>query len=137
MNPVRGPRICAGLALADYQVAAVLALQNLTAEVEKLSRRHSVDANSPSRDTLENLAAMHRTCRAGRLFTRRRSGDDPRTPSGRAFRPMSSVASIPGASSHRRVARARFEDTQALRRELDEISQKLSDRKLVDKARAC
>ena len=33
------------------------------------------------------------------------------------------------------VARARFEDTQALRRELDEISQKLSDRKLVDKAK--
>ena len=33
------------------------------------------------------------------------------------------------------AARARFEDTQALRRELDEISQKLSDRKLVDKAK--
>ena len=33
------------------------------------------------------------------------------------------------------VARARFEDTQALRRELDEVSKKLSDRKLVDKAK--
>ena len=33
------------------------------------------------------------------------------------------------------VARARFEDTQALRRELDDISKKLTDRKLVDKAK--
>ena len=33
------------------------------------------------------------------------------------------------------MARARFEETQALRRELDEVSQKLSDRKLVDKAK--
>jgi response regulator NasT len=33
------------------------------------------------------------------------------------------------------VARARFDDTQALRRELDEVSRKLTDRKLVDKAK--
>ena len=33
------------------------------------------------------------------------------------------------------VARARFEDTLAMRRELDELSKKLSDRKLVEKAK--
>ena len=33
------------------------------------------------------------------------------------------------------VARVRFEDTQAIRRELEAVSQKLSDRKLIDKAK--
>ena len=58
----RAGEICAGLALAGYQVAAILAgADNLTAEVEKLQPDVIlIDSDSPSRDTLENLATMHK-----------------------------------------------------------------------------
>ena len=58
----RAGEICAGLALAGYQVAAILAgAENLTAEVERLQPDVIlIDTDSPSRDTLENLAAMNK-----------------------------------------------------------------------------
>ena len=61
-SKARAGEICAGLALAGYQVAAILAgADNLTAEVEKLQPDVIlIDTDSPSRDTLENLAAMNK-----------------------------------------------------------------------------
>ena len=58
----RAGEICAGLALSGYQVAAILAgADNLTAEVERLQPDViRIDTESPSRDTLENLAAMNK-----------------------------------------------------------------------------
>ena len=59
---IRAGEICAGLALAGYQVAAILAgSENLTAEVERLQPDVIlIDTDSPSRDTLEHLAAMNK-----------------------------------------------------------------------------
>ena len=135
----RAGEICAGLALAGYQVAAILAgSENLTAEVEKLQPDVIlIDTDSPSRDTLENLAAMNKNMpRPVVIFTQ----EDGQATIRDAVKAGVSAYIVDGLDPKRikpivEVARARFEDTQALRRELDEISQKLSDRKLVDKAK--
>ncbi len=135
----RAGEICAGLALAGYQVAAILAgAHNLTAEVEKLQPDVIlIDTDSPSRDTLENLAAMNKDMpRPVVIFTQ----EDGRETIRDAVKAGVSAYIVDGLDPKRikpivEVARARFEDTQALRSELDEISRKLSDRKLVDKAK--
>ena len=96
-----------------------------------------IDTDSPSRDTLENLAAMNKDMpRPVVIFTQ----EDGRETIRDAVRAGVSAYVVDGLDPKRikpivEVARARFEDTQALRRELDEISQKLTDRKLVDKAK--
>lgn len=135
----RAGEICAGLALAGYQVAAILAgAENLTAEVERLQPDIIlIDTESPSRDTLEHLAAMNKNMpRPVVIFTQEEGQSMIRD----ALKAGVSAYVVDGLDSKRikpvvEVARARFEDTQALRRELDEISQKLSERKLVEKAK--
>ena len=135
----RAGEICAGLALAGYRVAAILAdADNLTSEVEKLQPDVIlIDTESPSRDTLENLAVMNKDMpRPVVIFTHEDGQDAIRD----AVKAGGSAYIVDGLDPKRikpivEVARARFEETQALRRELDEVSQKLSDRKLVDKAK--
>jgi two-component system, response regulator / RNA-binding antiterminator len=135
----RAGEICAGLALAGYQVAAILAgADNLTAEVERLQPDVIlIDTESPSRDTLENLAVMNKAMpRPVIVFTQ----EDAQEPMRDALKAGVSAYVVDGLEPKRiktivDVARVRFEDTQALRRELDEASRKLSDRKLVDKAK--
>ncbi len=135
----RAGEICAGLALAGYRVAAILAdADNLTSEVEKLQPDVIlIDTESPSRDTLEHLAVMNKDMpRPVVIFTHEDGQDAIRD----AVKAGVSAYIVDGLDPKRikpivEVARARFEETQALRRELDEISQKLSDRKLVDKAK--
>jgi response regulator NasT len=135
----RAGEICAGLALAGYQVAAILAgAENLAAEVEALQPDVIlIDTDSPSRDTLENLAAMNRDMpRPVVIFTQEDGQDAIRD----AVRAGVSAYIVDGLDARRikpivEVARARFEDTQALRRELEQVSRKLSDRKLVDQAK--
>ena len=135
----RAGDICAGLALAGYQVAAILAdSENLTAEVEKLQPDVIlIDTESPSRDTLENLAVMNQDMpRSVVIFTQ----DDGQDAIRDAVKAGVSAYVVDGLDPKRikpvvEVARARFEDTLAMRRELDELSKKLSDRKLVEKAK--
>lgn len=135
----RAGEICAGLALAGFQVAAILAgAENLSAEVERLQPDVIlIDTDSPSRDTLENLAAINKDMpRPVVVFTQ----DDGRDAIRDAVKAGVSAYIVDGLDAKRiktivDVARVRFEDTQALRRELDAISRKLSDRKLVDKAK--
>jgi response regulator NasT len=135
----RAGEICAGLALAGYQVAAILAgAEDLSAEVERLQPDVIlIDTDSPTRDTLENLAAMHKHMpRPVVIFTQEEGREAIRE----AVRAGVSAYVVDGLDPKRikpivEVARARFEDTQALRRELDEMSRRLSDRKLVDKAK--
>lgn len=135
----RAGDICAGLALAGYQVAAILAdSENLTAEVEKLQPDVIlIDTESPSRDTLENLAVMNQDMpRPVVIFTQ----DDGQDAIRDAVKAGVSAYVVDGLDPKRikpvvEVARARFEDTLAMRRELDELSKKLSDRKLVEKAK--
>ena len=135
----RAGEICAGLALAGYQVAAILAdVDNLSAEVERLRPDVIlIDTDSPSRDTLEHLATMNKHMpRPVVIFTQEEGEETIRD----ALKAGVSAYIVDGLETKRikpivEVARARFEDTQALRRELDAMSQKLSDRKLVEKAK--
>jgi len=135
----RAGEICAGLALAGYQVAAILAdSENLSAEVEKLQPDVIlIDTESPSRDTLEHLAVVHQNMpRPIVMFTLEDGQDAIRD----AVKAGVSAYIVDGLDPKRikpivDVARARFEGSQALRRELEEVSRKLSDRKLVDKAK--
>lgn len=135
----RAGDICAGLIQAGYQVAAILAdAANLTQEVEKLQPDVIlIDTESPSRDTLEHLAVMNNDMpRPVVIFTQ----DDGQDAIRDAVKAGVSAYVVDGLDAKRvkpilDVARARFEETLAMRRELDELSRKLSDRKLVDKAK--
>ncbi len=135
----RAGEICAGLALAGYQVAAILAdAANLTSEVEKLKPDVIlIDTDSPSRDTLENLAAMNRNMpRPVVIFTQEDGQETIRD----AVKAGVSAYIVDGLDPKRikpivDVARVQFEDNLALRQELEDISKKLTDRKLVDKAK--
>ena len=136
---LRAGDICSGLALAGYQVAAILAdAENLTAEVEKLQPDVIlIDTDSPSRDTLENLAAMNKDMpRPVVVFTQEEGQEQIRD----ALKAGVSAYIVDGLDATRlrpivEVARAQFEEKEALRRELDTLSKKLSDRKLVEQAK--
>ena len=135
----RAGEICAGLALAGYQVAAILPDSlSLSAEVERLQPDVIlIDTENPSRDTLENLAVLNRAMpRPVVVFTGEEGTDAIRD----ALKAGVSAYIVDGLDPKRikpivEVARARFEETLAMRRELDELSKKLTDRKLVDKAK--
>ena len=89
-----------------------------------------IDTDSPSRDTLEHLATMNKDMpRPIVMFTQEDGRDNIRD----AVKAGVSAYIIDGLDPKRikpivEVARARFEESQALRRELDEISRKLTDR---------
>lgn len=135
----RAGEICAGLALAGCQVAAILPdSASLAHEVEKLQPDLIlIETESPSRDTLEHLAVIdERMPRPVILFTQDDAGDTIRD----AMRAGVSSYVVDGLDPKRikpliEVARARFEAHQALRQELAESNRKLSDRKLIDRAK--
>ncbi|MGE5491224.1 MAG: ANTAR domain-containing response regulator [Actinomycetota bacterium] len=135
----RAGEICAGLALAGYQVAAILAdSQNLTREVESLKPDVIlIETESPSRDTLENLAAMRQNMpRPVVMFAHEAEDDAIRA----AVKAGVSAYVVDGLDPGRLkgvidVARAHFDEFQALRQELEEATRKLSDRKMVEKAK--
>jgi two-component system, response regulator / RNA-binding antiterminator len=135
----RAGEICAGLALAGYQVAAILGgADNLSAEVERLQPDVIlIDTDSPSRDTLENLAVVHKNMPRPVVIFAQENGQDAIR---QAVNVGVSAYIVDGLDPKRikpilDVARIRFEGTQAMRRELDDLSQKLTDRKLIDKAK--
>ncbi len=131
-------RICAGLALGGYQVAAILPNSaQLTREVEKLAPDIIlIETDSPSRDTLEHLAVVHEHMpRPVILFTSEGEGETIRE----AIRVGVSAYIVDGLDAKRikpviEVARAHFAEHQALRQELAASHQKLSDRKPIDRA---
>jgi response regulator NasT len=96
-----------------------------------------VDAESPSRDTLEHLAAVSATHpRPVVVFAE----DPAQEPMQRAL--AAGVASyvVAGLNPERlapvlRVAIARFEQERALRAQLDEAQVKLDERKLIERAK--
>src|SRR5574343_734659 len=135
----RAGDICAGLVQGGYQVAAILAdAANLSSEVERLQPDVIlIDTESPSRDTLENLAVMNQDMpRPVVLFTQ----DDGNEAIRDAVKAGVSAYIVDGLDPKRvkpivEVARARFEETLAMRREIEAMSRKLSDRKLVEQAK--
>ncbi len=96
-----------------------------------------VDAESPSRDTLEHLAAMgHSHPRPVVVFAE----DDAEDPLRRAMAAGVSAYVVAGLQPQRlaavlRVAIARFEQDRALREQLAQAREQLSQRKLVERAK--
>ncbi|MDP1734012.1 MAG: ANTAR domain-containing protein [Sulfuritalea sp.] len=135
----RAGELCAGLAMAGHQVAAVLpSALDLTAQIEKIKPDVIlIETESPSRDTLENLAVMEREMpRPVIILTQDSDAELMRA----AFKAGVSAYVVDNFDLARLkpivdVAIARFEDHQNLKRELATATKKLSDRKLVEKAK--
>ncbi|HQX07953.1 MAG TPA: ANTAR domain-containing protein [Zoogloea sp.] len=135
----RAADVCAALALAGHQVAAVLS-SALDLSDQVLATKPDVifiQADSPSRDTLEHLATMNRDCpRPVLLF----SQDTDSAMIRRAVKAGVSSYVVDSVSAERldslvEVAIAQFEEFQTLRAELDDANRKLTERIVVDKAK--
>ncbi|NMF97439.1 ANTAR domain-containing protein [Aromatoleum toluolicum] len=135
----RAAEICAGLALAGHQVAAVLASSSdLSAQIESIRPDVIlIETDSPSRDTLENLAVMNAAMpRPVIIFAQ--EGDEETIRA--AVKAGVSTYVVDGLDPGRLrpvidVAVASFEEHQALRSELAAATKKLSERKLIDRAK--
>jgi response regulator NasT len=135
----RAAEISVGLLKAGYQVAAVL--PNALDLVRHVESIHPdvilIDSDSPSRDTLEHLALLSRdNPRPVLLFSREKDGGTIR----RALQAGVAayvVESVDGARLDAivEVALAQFEEVQALRRERDDASRKLSERVTIERAK--
>ncbi|MFT4248824.1 MAG: ANTAR domain-containing protein [Pseudomonas sp.] len=96
-----------------------------------------IDVDSPSRDTLEQLAMLHeRAPRPVVMF----SGDGDDQLIRAAVGAGVAAYVVDGLSPARlapvlQVALARFEQESGMRRRLDEVRQALQDRKLIDRAK--
>jgi response regulator NasT len=135
----RAAELCAALAMAGHQVAAVLpSVLDLTAQIENIRPDVIlIETDSPSRDTLENLAVMDREMpRPVIILTQ----DDDSTLMREAFQAGVSAYVVDNVDMARikpivDVAIARFESHQAVKTELATATRKLSERKLVEKAK--
>lgn len=135
----RAADICAGLALAGHQVAAVLpAALDLAVQVESIRPDVIlIQTDAPSRDTLEHLGAMNREApRPVVIFAQEGDAGVIRD----ALRAGVAAYVVDGLDPARikpviEVALARFEQDQALRRELEDTTRKLSERKVVERAK--
>ena len=135
----RAEELCGGLAMAGHQVAAVLpSALDLTAQIEAIKPDVIlIETESPSRDTLENLAVMNRDMpRPVILLTQEGDAAVMRA----AFKAGVSAYIVDNVDLARPkpivdVAIARFEEHQTLKQELALATQKLSDRKVIDKAK--
>ena len=135
----RAADICAALALAGHQVAAVLpSALDLAGHVEAIRPDIIlIDTDSPSRDTLEHLAAVGRDMPRPVIVFAQASDEDVIR---KAVRAGVSAYVVDGVGANRlkpviEVARIQFSEHQALKRELDEATKKLSDRKLIERAK--
>lgn len=136
---VRAGELCAALALAGYQVTALLSSAlDLTSQIEALSPDVIlIETESPSRDTLEHLATMdQRMPRPVIILT----ADDDARLMRQAFTAGVSAYIVDKLDLARlkpivNVAIARFEAHQALRQELADATRKLSERKVVERAK--
>ncbi|NTV10854.1 MAG: ANTAR domain-containing protein, partial [Zoogloea sp.] len=138
-SPQRGGEICAGLAMAGHQVAAVLpSVLDLAARVAEIRPDVIlIQSDAPSRDTLEHLAIMNREYPRPVLFFSQERGSDAIRRAMRAGVSTYVVDSVEAGKldSLMEVAVASFEEYQALRQERDEASRKLSERVVIDKAK--
>ncbi len=135
----RAGELCAALAMAGHQVAAVLpSALDLTAQIEAIRPDVIlIETESPSRDTLENLAVMEREMpRPVIILTQ--EGDEAVMRA--AFKAGVSAYVVDNLDLARLkpivdVAVARFEEHQNLKQELATATKKLSERKVVEKAK--
>lgn len=135
----RAAELCAGLVTAGHQVAAVLpSVLDLTAQIESIRPDVIlIETDSPSRDTLEHLSVMSRDMpRPVVMLTSEGDSDVMRA----AFRAGVSAYIVDNLDLARLkpivdVAIARFEEHQHLKLELASATQKLSERRIVEKAK--
>jgi len=128
-------------ALRDHQFSVIARLSSaagLAEQVEKLQPDIIIiDIESPDRDTLENMAILHRdNPRPVVMFAE--EGDSGTIE--RAVRAGVSAYVVDGLNPSRvkpivDVAIARFREFQALRQELQETRSQLADRKQIDRAK--
>ncbi len=136
---VRASELCAGLAMAGHQVAAVLpSALDLTAQIEAIKPDVIlIETESPSRDTLENLAVMEREMPRPVIILTQESDEAVMRA---AFKAGVSAYVVDNLDLARLkpivdVAIARFEAHQTLKQELAVATRKLSERKVVEKAK--
>jgi len=135
----RGQVLRGGLERAGYEVAGILSSSlELQDAVERLAPDVIIiDTESPSRDSLEHLCVMGRDRpRPIVMF----ADDDDAATIREAVRAGVSAYVVDGLEPERvkaivDVACARFEEFQRLRSELAEANRKLSERKLVERAK--
>ncbi len=135
----RAMEVCAGLIKAGHQVAAVLpSALDLISRIEEIKPDIIlIETESPSRDTLEHLAVMSQSMpRPVVMFTQDGNSETIRS----AIKAGVAAYVVDGFEIDRlkpvvEVAIARFEELQTLRRELAETSRKLSERKIIEKAK--
>jgi len=135
----RAREICAGLAMVGHQVAATLPNAfELCKRVEQIRPDVIlIQTDSPTRDTLEHLAEMNRALpRPVILFSKDEAGESIRA----ALKAGVSAYVVDGLTPGRiepliKVAMARFEEYQELRRERDDASRKLAERVTVERAK--
>ena len=135
----RALEICEGLTRAGHMVAAVLPdAFNLHDQVQHLAPDVVlINTDSPSRDTLENLAALDQKMPRPVLMFAEDDADDVIR---QAMRAGVSSYVVDGLSPDRlqsllKVATLRFDEYQTLRQERDNAQRKLSERVLVDRAK--
>lgn len=127
------------LARAGYEVIAyVPSTFDLHRQVSALKPDIIIiDTDSPDRDTLENLCVVTRDDpRPVVMFTHDGDGEKIRA----ATQAGVSAYVVDGMSGERigpiiNAAIARFEQFHALKRELDDIEEKLADRKVIERAK--
>ena len=135
----RAADICGGLVMAGHQVAAVLSsADDLAGEVARIKPDIIlIETDAPSRDTLEHIALMERDApRPVVMFARERDTGTIK----QAIKAGVAAYVVDGLEASRLqpiidVALARFEQHQALKTELADATRKLSDRKVVDRAK--
>ena len=135
----RAVEICTGLIQAGHQVAAVLpsALELIDRIEEIKPDIILIETESPSRDTLEHIGVMNQTMpRPVVMFSQ--DGDSGTIRS--AVKAGVAAYVVDGFEIGRLkpvvdVAIARFEEHQALRQELADASRKLTERKIIEKAK--
>jgi two-component system, response regulator / RNA-binding antiterminator len=135
----RALEICEGLTQAGHMVAAVLpdALELHQKVCDLQPDVVLIHTESPSRDTLENLATLDRNFPRPVLMFAESSSDDAIR---QAMRAGVSSYVVDGLAPSRlssllKVATARFDEYQALRAERDSAQRKLAERASVDKAK--
>lgn len=125
--------------MAGHQVAAVLpSVLDLTAQIERTRPDIIlIETDSPSRDTLENLAVMDRDMPRPVIIL---TSDDDSDLMRAAFRAGVSAYVVDNLDMARLkpiidVAIARFESHQSMKQELAAATRKLSERKVVERAK--
>lgn len=135
----RADEICRGLRHAGYEVAALIpTAHDLVDRIEEIKPDAIlIQTDSPTRDTLEHLAvANEKAPRPIVMLASDRDSESIR----QAIRAGVSTYLVDGIEIDRLqpifdVAIAQFNEFQSIRRERDDATQKLADRKIIDRAK--